>query len=250
MLLVDERTGSKELLKPLLLKGVPAELTHLEYGDFAIPMARGEQGKELTVGVELKVTQDLISSVNTGRFSGRQLKGLVTTYDRVWLLTEGDWKHTDEGLMTYRTFGNVFSPVRPPTMVRDLYARLLTLIVRGGLNYWHTRDREETILFLAALYHFWTDKDLDEHKSHLGAYNRDQDRALFVPTSQFVETIRTLPGVDTQRARAAEKYFDGCLTCAINASPEEWAEVETMDRNRKTRRFGMSAATKLRGSYK
>lgn len=250
MLLVDERTGSKELLKPLLNRGVPAEITHLMYGDFAIPDARGVLGAELTVGVELKVTTDLVASLNRGRFTGHQLKGLLTTYDRVWLLTEGDWRRTDEGLLTYRTFGRTYMPVRPPTMMRDLYARLLNLQVRGGLHYWHARDREETIDFLVTLHHYWTDKDLDEHKSHLGAHNRDVDRNLFVPTSQFVETIRTLPGVDTQRARAAEKHFKGCLTCAINASAEEWALIETIDRKQRSRKFGLSAASKMRESYK
>lgn len=224
MLLVDERNGSKELLKPLLMRGVPAEITHLEFGDFAFN-GRGEGGADITIGVELKTTQDLLSSLLKGRFSGHQLRGLVQTYDRVWLLTEGDWKATEEGLLTYRTFGRTYQAARPPTMVRDLYSRLINISVRGGAHYWHTQDREDTVLFLATLYHYWTDVSLDEHKSHLGIYNRDLDRSLLAPITLVRSIAAQLPGIGYGRSGAVAKMFKS-VEAMVNASEKEWRAIE------------------------
>src|SRR5689334_15702242 len=106
MLLVDPRIGSRDLLLPLQRFGVPAELSpvNMDAGDFAF-VGRGVNDAALTVGIELKETVDLVQSLRSGRFAGHQLPGLLRTYDRAWLLTEGMWRVGESGLLEVWRYG-------------------------------------------------------------------------------------------------------------------------------------------------
>ena len=215
MILVDARIGSIDLLKPLQRLGVPAESTHLEFGDVAFA-GRGENGQEVMIGVELKRLGDLISSLRSGRLQGHQLPGLLRAYDHSWLIIEGRWQTNRQGqLLLYRA--------RTPARLSfsELDKQLLTLELRGGLHVRHTAHRRDTLRTLVSLYRWWTDKALDEHKSHLAIY---QPMPL-LPISQFRQTISTLPGVGFTRSLAAEKRFR-TIRRAIDATEKRWTEVE------------------------
>lgn len=250
MLLVDERAGSKDLLKPLLDAGLSAELAMLEFGDVAF-LGRGEKGADLWVGVEFKELSELGDAINSGRLPGHQLPGMVRTYERRYLLVEGQWRTNDEGrLMRYdrrrQRFGAILG--MPPAV--EVQKRLMTYATRGGLAYWGTEDRRQTIDWLTTLYHFWTDRALDEHKSHIAIYNRDVDARLLQPTNQFRQTVSTFPGVGREFLDGAEKKFKGRVQRAVLADPGQWAEVVATDKHGKTKRFGMKRATKLVESLK
>lgn len=205
MLLVDERIGSKDLLAPLQKAGIPCELQHLEYGDVAF-VGRGIRDADVCIGVELKETRDLIACMRGARFAGHQLPGLIHTYDRAWLVTEGIWRASAEGVLEIMAGGwKTVSLGKQPIMAADLEAWLLTQIVRGGINYWHCPTRRDTIRFLSSLYHWWTHKSLEEHRSHQAIYLPPPDRASLIEPSPFVKAIVALvDGVGWDRATALE----------------------------------------------
>lgn len=241
MLLVDDRIGSKDLLAPLQRFGVPAMTAHLEFGDFAFE-GRGAGGKPVTIGVELKRAQDMLNSRFSGRLAGHQLEGLLNTYQRVWLVTEALWRASREGVLETWQFKKGrpgWYPLKVGArafMMRDLEKAILTYTIRGGMHYWHCSNKDDTVLFLSCLYHWWVDKDLDEHKSHLALYQQDLDKSLLVKPSQFRMTVATLPGVGMKKSYAVERHFGGSLARAITAPASEWAEIEGI---------GMKSATTI-----
>ena len=225
MLYVDDRVGSKDLLSPLRNFGVQAELMRLEYGDFAL-VGRGIQGRPVTIGIELKETRDLIKSLQSGRFAGHQLQGLLTTYDRAWLLTEGIWRASDEGVL--ETFYGGWRPVSVGTkriMARELEKWILTLVIRGGINHHHCATRTDTIRWLSVLYHWWCDKDMDEHKSQLAFHQPDLDRALLETPSLARRIAKELPGIGWEKSRAVEEHFGGSVLQMVNSPRENWREI-------------------------
>lgn len=233
---VDDRVGSKDLLPDLQRFGVPAELWHLPFADFAF-VGRGMHESPVVIGVELKETQDLIKSLQSKRFVGHQLRGLLDTYDRAWLLTEGTWTDSPEGvLMELSDFGwnAATAGNRQPIMTRSLDKQLLSITIRGGINHWHCPTRRDTIRFLSSLYHWWTDKELSEHRSHEALYHPPPDRAQMVDPSQFCLTVSTLPGIGWERARAAQEEF-GSIRKAINATAREWEHIPGIGKGIATR---------------
>ncbi len=115
-----------------------------------------------------------------------------------------------------------------------------------------TRKEQGFLLFLLALYRWWTDKDLDEHKSHLGVKTPDADRGMQLPMSDFRKGIQVLlPDVGYAASAAIE---DRCFDAELNRaswrklsflSVEEWAALEITDRKGKPRRLGESRAKRI-----
>lgn len=79
MIYVDDRAGSCELAHPLQQRGLPAELTRLDFGDVAF-VGRGEQDTPVWVGIEFKQLAEFVTSVRSERFQGYQLPGMRETY--------------------------------------------------------------------------------------------------------------------------------------------------------------------------
>lgn len=217
MMFVDPRIGSRDLLDPLQRFGVPAEIapTEMPYGDFAF-IGRGRADADVYIGVELKrMQQDLISSIRSKRFVGHQLGGLVGTdvraaaYDRVWLVTEGIWRSGDDGTLEVMSGGN-WTKTTPRIMTAEVEAWLLTITIRSGIFHWHAPTRRDTVRFLSSLYHWWTSKDLDAHRSHTAIYVPPPDRASLVEPSAFVKGLTGLVvGIGWQKAAAVERACDG-----------------------------------------
>lgn len=228
MLLVDDRIGSKDLLLPLQQYGVPCELQRLLFADFAF-IGRGIADAEIYIGVELKETRDLIASLQSARFPGYQLPGLQITYDRAWLLTEGIWRTGDEGVLeTLRGRGNWY-PVSATgssrIMASDLDSWILTQTIRGGISHWHASTRRDTLRFISTLYHWWTDKALDEHRSHQAIYLPPPDRAMLVPPSTFVKMASCLPGVGWEKAFALENVCNGSIAKLVELTVHDLQHI-------------------------
>lgn len=217
MILVDERVGSRDLHGALERQGVPVALAHLDYCDFAF-VGRGIEDEPITVGIELKrihgsdaTKADLITSLRSGRLAGHQLGGMQS-YDRAWLVTEGLWRGSDAGaLEVYERGGWVpLRNGRSTLMMRDIESELLTIVTRGGVGYWHCPTARDTVRFIATLYHWWTAKALDEHRSHEAIYLPPPDRAVFIEPSAFVKMIFAgIKGLGYDKALAIESHFGG-----------------------------------------
>lgn len=238
--LVDERIGSKDLAKPLGLHGIETEITHLDFGDIAF-LGRGEQDCTRDIGVELKTLGDCISSLRTGRLAGHQLPGLVKSFDYVWLVVEGYWRHDEQGrIVTFQGKDRGWRAASGNMLATELEKQLLTLEMQSGLHVRFTNSRRDTIRFLASLYRWWTDRDLDSHRSHLRVHHKP----TLVPISPERRTLTTLPGVGIIASAAIEKYFIEEGRCnllrAFQTAPEVWADILIGEK-----RLGTKAAMKI-----
>lgn len=244
-LLVDRATGSNELVEPLKRFGLPAELAHLEYGDIAF-MGRGEQGADLYVGIELKKVAELAQSLVTKRFQGHQLIGLTRDFDRRYLVIEGDYHHNERGqVVVFRGAGRP-KPLHAAANALVFEEQLINLQTRGGLWIRHTTGRRDTLRFIAAAFRYWTDKDLDRHKSHMAVYAPDVDPQLLAPSSDFRAAIqRWLPGVGFAASAAIERACAGKMRRLMLWGEREWAELAIPDGRGNPRKLGTKRARQI-----
>lgn len=252
MILVDPREGSKNLVKPLRDLGLPVKESHLDYGDLAF-MGRGEKGAKLFIGVEHKTISDLVSSMGTGRLQGHQIPGMTSAYDRRWLVVEGDWDKDSSGRVTKYASRGVRRPIKGAPLALELLKRLIVLNIRAGVNIWPSKSQRASLDFILALYRVWTDKDLDEHKSHTAIYAPDLDRGLLVPVSDFRKgLVSACPGVGFALSRTIEnrcydsKKGEGSWGKLLALTVDDLAALETTDRNGGTKRIGLSRARDIK----
>lgn len=240
MLLIDSRVGSKDLLKPMMKAGVEARLCELEFGDVAFT-GKGDKGAALEIAVELKTIGDLVSSLRSGRLAGHQLPGLLKTYDRVWLLIEGNWKHDDAGqIVTYWGPQRGWRPLPGRMTASELEKQVLTLENCGGLHTRYVGSRRDTVRFLTNLYRWWTDRDLDKHTSHLAVHTPPS----LLPVSDFRRAVMAWPGVGKKASRAAERAFK-TVRKAATVGQERWAALETQDDHGNVRKVGRKVADQI-----
>ncbi len=237
MIAVDSRAGSCELAEPLRAAGLPVESTRLEFGDL-FWVGRGEQGAPLAVGVEHKKLPDLVNSLNTDRLAGHQLTGMLRTYDRSYLVIEGQWEADADGrvVVPSRVRGR-WQPLKGAMLASALEQRVLTLAHRGGLQVRWTRDQAETVRFLSALYRFWVDRDLNKHSSHLAIHSPDLDRALLTPVSDARRVYAAFPYIGYTRSGAVERHFS-TVWDAVNASEKDWMHVDGIGKQLATKVVG------------
>ena len=241
MIFVDPRQGSQQLGESLLKAGLPIEPAdpQLPYGDLYF-VGRGIKGAGLNIGIEHKTVPDLVNSLQTARLQGHQLQGMREAepgqqpfYDHCWLVVEGRATYDRQGMLTRKQHNLGMS-------INELYKRLTVLHLCGGLNWVWFNTRRETVKWIEAFYQTWTDKDLDQHKSHLALY----EAPTLMPISQCVRTLSTLPGVGRRIAKSAEQAF-GSIKHAINYNAQTWANLEIIGDDGKPRAFGMSRANKV-----
>ena len=243
-LLVDTAVGSNEFEEPLRKLGLPVEPCHLDTGDFAF-MGRGEKGAPLFIGIEFKKIGELAQALNTDRLVGHQLLEMTPVYDRRYLIIEGDYHCNAAGeVVVFRGKG---APVRlpgaPPFVV--LEQRLFNLQTRAGLIVRHTTSRPNTLRTLLAWYRYWTDKDLDDHKSHLAIYAPDIDGELFAGVSDFRRAVKVLcPGIGDKGTKTVEQVVNGSMADLCKMTIEELAQLDMPSgKSGATKKLGRKRAT-------
>jgi hypothetical protein len=246
VILIDAATGSNEFEQPLRKLGLPVEVTHLESGDFAF-MGRGEKGAPLFIGIEYKKIGELAGSLNTERLQGHQLLEMVQHYDRRYLLIEGDFHSDANGrAVVFRGKGRAV-PLPGSVSAVVLEQRLFNLQVRGGLISRHTTTRADSLRVILAWYRYWTDKDLDEHKSHLAVYAPDIDGELFQGVSDCRKGIKTLcPGVGDKGSKTIELLCEGDFTKLVTWTIDDWADIDLPSgKDGATKKLGRKRATNI-----
>lgn len=228
MIALDNRAGSKDLYKPLLKLGLPAELMRLDSGDVVF-IGRGEGGAPVHIGVEYKKLQELVSSLRDDRLAGHQMPKMHGTtetpgaFDFSYLLIEGELLYDASGQLLKRCGHGRTRPMAGRMSVNELHKRLFVLHLRGGLNLlpWG-RSVGDSCQTLAALYRTWTDCDLDQHHSHIALYRPP----ALCPISEFRTFMQSFTGVGFSVSAAIEKHFGASLERAILAPKSEWVKIE------------------------
>lgn len=249
MLLVDDREGSKQLYTSLEKYGLPCELTRLDFGDVCF-VGRGEKGVPVNVGIEHKTIADVVTSLRNNRLSDHQLTGMRDLYKYCWLVIEGEPIYDGQGMLMRRVGRQKFKALG--MTITEMFKRLTVLHLCAGLNWLHFHTRRDTVRWIDAIYHTFTDKDLDKHKSHLGIY----EGPAIGHQSTFRRVLRPLPGVGNALLSVAEKKFvnkitgQPSITRAITASAKEWADLEMLSDKGRRVKFGNVKAEKLKESVK
>lgn len=240
MLYIDPRGGSCELVAPLKALGLPVDdSTYLPAGDIAFE-GRGVGGSPVLVGIEYKKLPDFIASARSERLQGIQLPGMVEALDNKWLFIEGELLYDSQGRLLKQTRRGL-KTLEGGMGVGELLKRIFVFHLSGGLTPWWTRNQGDTVTSVQMLYRVWTDKNLDQHSSHLGSYTAPTLRPISDERAVFMKW----PGIGVKASLAVERHFNGCIKRAVNAPAAEWAEIETKDDKGKTRRIGLANAGKI-----
>jgi ERCC4-type nuclease len=158
VIVVDYRTGSKELVPHLEKLGLECHVDTLEFGDFAFE-GFGPSGP-INVGIERKTIGDLVSCIVGGRYAGTQLPGMLATYQESYLIVEGTMQPGEHGeLMTYNGHSKSWQPYRFSKHNRERFTYsmvnryLLTLTRAAGVKVIKTHNMARTAQELYDLYH-------------------------------------------------------------------------------------------------
>lgn len=238
MILVDYRDGSKELIEPLLARGLPVVKDHLDAADVAF-VGRGVAGRPLLVGIEHKKVEDLMQSLRTNRMNAQAEKMIDNGMDIRLLFIVGSQRFDKQGRMLKRVGRAAFRPI-PGIGHGELMKRLYTLQFCTGLSWQWFEYASGAIRAIELLYRTLTDKDLDQHTSHLAPY----EPGRIVPMSQMRRTLSTLPGISRQFSKAAETKFV-TLKRAFLADQAAWAALEATDDHDRKRRLGDKTAERV-----
>lgn len=236
MILIDPRTGSKDLLEPIRKRvNCDVKLFTLNSGDVAFE-GNGPNGRVM-VGVERKTIKDMMGSIRSDRLAGLQLRRMSVEYDIVYVLVEGIFRPSDDG--TLQTWGRVkgqkrgaFVNLTLATKARAHRAQtyryseydkhICTLENKKNVIILRSSSPVETAWQIANRYDWWS-KQWEDHQSDEAI--KHQAVVSFMPVSPLRRFAMDLPGVGWKRSRAVERHF-GSIERAVMASAEDWAEVE------------------------
>jgi ERCC4-type nuclease len=229
MLCVDNRAGSSKLIP--LLKGLGCEVESgiYPYGDVNF-LGYGANGDPVSVGVEVKSIEDVIACIQSGRFAGHQLPGLLQCYDHIWLLVVDDYRPRQrDGVLEYRKEGRgggmywSESCGRQRTVLwRDVESWLMTIQIMGGIRVHQEPDYMHAALWLKNTANWFA---RDEHKSHKVIYGTKEifpDHALLLKPTLERRVAAQLPGIGEKRSADVARVFP-TLEDMVKASPKDWA---------------------------
>ena len=221
MIYIDNRTGSKELY-PLFPRG-SAELTHMEYADFMFT-GHYDEG-DIVIGVERKRIEDFVNCMCSGRFSGRQLIGMLNSYHYLYLVIEGMFRANPKNgvLEVWRKGGwQEYTAGKRRFMARDIWAFMNTIQVVCGIHCYHCSRETDTVQYIMALHHWWT-KEYAEHRGHLQPHT---GTVVELSKQSLVRRVAAqLDGIGWEKAKAMDQRF-GSVAELVMASPEELLEIE------------------------
>lgn len=242
MIRIDQRVGSGELEKYFRPYGVKTEKTKLDYGDFDFE----GQGPKGLCGVvfERKRIEDLVDSMQSNRLTGHQLPGIARNYDYGYLIIEGAWRSSTEGLLEIPGRWGVDVRRIPARAVRNF---VMGLTLRGGLIPWRTWNQEETVEFIVDQYRMW-EKPWAEHTSHEAIYAPAEATGSMTvirsrPMSRAEKIAMQLPGLDGKARYAAQKFKTPLSL--ITAKEGDWARMPWKTKKGQDRLLGAVTAKKI-----
>ena len=247
MIHLDPRRGSGDLL-PLFPPNT-ATLRTLEFGDAAW-VGSGPEDLPVLIGAEIKRLEDVLQCIGNGRFIGHQLPGLVNSFNSAYLIVEGVWRRDRDGIMvTPRRRGDGTSYWVPVTlgrrnfMTRDFEGWLTTVEQFGRIKVRRSENRRGTVATVLDLYHWWTEKEYNRHRS-LCAFDNSQDREAPMLKPGLVRRVAAqLPGVGWERSHHVAQAFPSVHALA-NASEKDWAGIKWQTGGR-NQGIGMGIARKV-----
>jgi ERCC4-type nuclease len=224
MILIDSRTGSKELAPYIRRIGVPCELANLEFGDCALE-GNGPKGP-IAVGIERKTLHDMLHSVDDSRYSAHQRPGMLKMYDKSFLIVEGNWRpHDPDGTLMESHNGGSWGQCRYRSQ-RVMYSKLrryLFSVQLSGVPVLYTRDLFHTAYDICECFHYFQ-KRWESHTSlievqKLNIPALDGKPKLVRRWAADLENVGTLLSIE------AERQFKTPISLA-QSSESDWLRIK------------------------
>jgi ERCC4-type nuclease len=245
MIQIDKRAGSINLVQPLRRLGCEVEEVTMPFGDAAF-VGWGANGDPVSVGIEVKSIEDIIACIQSGRFSGHQLPGLIASYDHVWLLIVSDYRaRARDGVLEYRKEGRgggqywTESCGRQRTVFwRDVESWLMTCQIMGGIRVHCVPDYPAAAAWLKHTASWFS---RTEHKSHQVVYGSKEmfaDQALLVKPTLARRVAAQLPYIGVKRSAEVARQFH-TVAAMVEATPKDWLGVEGVGKTIATKIFNV-----------
>lgn len=204
---------------------IPVQEVELPYGDMSWT-GNGPDGIPLLVGIERKTIPDLIGVIHDGRFAGHQLPGLSRSYNKVYLVVEGEHRSGTGGELLVRRGRDWAPPPGKPIQHSAIQNWLTTAEMCAGLYLKETASLQDTARFLFQRYQ-WFQKDWDEHRSHLAFDDSNELREIIQtdwPTL-LRRVAKELPGIGWKKSKTVEAFFGDTYTM-FQATVQDWMKIE------------------------
>jgi ERCC4-type nuclease len=231
MILLDDRVGSRHLLKPLREMGLPVKLVRLNAGDAAF-FGHGPNGR-IRVCIEVKRLDDMLGSFLTKRLAKqlRKMHQSSTTPPSLWLILQGEYREGRDGLIEKargRDKWKTWQRASTSFPWESLTGTLLTLMTRAKMEVLHTRSDKETARMIGLLYRWWG-KPWDRHHSHMGVVEDfpamwGADPFLRRRPTPLEEFASLLPKIGLKRSEFVARKF-GTVDRAVRAPMSEWVTI-------------------------
>jgi ERCC4-type nuclease len=219
MILIDNRTGSKELAPKI----TGAKLGRLEFADVAFVGMIGT--RPVQIGIELKKLPDLISCIRNGRFAGHQLPGMQRDYDFIYLIVQGIHKRGKDGLLETPRRGGWKAYAHGGAMSwAALQSWYTTMEAKAGVRIRFTRNQSETIRIIRSLYTWWTIKKWEDHRSHM-VFDSSAAPAAVLHHPLIRRIAKELTGVGWEKSAAVAKHFK-TVGAVMSATEKQWQAIE------------------------
>ena len=228
---VDDRIGSKELA-PLIAKlGLTTKTRRLEFGDFAFWSPDGlPEDRGGFIGIERKTIRDMVSSIQSGRYSGHQLPGMLELYDVSYLIVEGRYKRDPYNRCLCLPTANQSwtNKVWKSELFdfRALDAYLNTIRLKTPVQVIKTENPQQTAMEVYILWHWFTARRWSSHKGHEGFHSSALPIVGNIRPSGFRQVVKELPYIGWERSKQVEEAFGGSLRRAFNAKPGAWSTID------------------------
>lgn len=225
---VDYREGSGKFTRPLVRMGLPARTRTLEYADFAWT-GNGPWG-HARVGVERKTVSEIVGALGGDkRFARRQLPGLLTSYDYVWLIVEGPANpDAHSGLLMW---GNREAGYTRQRYMYSAYKRYLqTIAVKGRVFVEPSYSFTETLWLLESLYGWWQ-ASWNSHRSTYEVDETEPDSAITAERTLVRKMANQLPGVSWTRSLGVSRTF-GSPEEMCGATVAQWMKALGVEKGR------------------
>jgi ERCC4-type nuclease len=232
MIQIDKRAGSINLVQPLRRLGCEVEEVTMPFGDAAF-VGWGANGDPVSVGIEVKSIEDIIACIQSGRFAGHQLPGLLASYDHVWLLIVDEYRPRGrDGVLEYRKEGRgggqywSESCGRQRTVFwRDVESWLMTMAICGGIRIHQEPDYEHAAMWLKMASNWFSRETHKSHKVIQGTKQLFPDAALLVRPTLARRVAAQLPGIAEIRSAAVAARFK-TLESMVTATEKDWRQVD------------------------
>ena len=221
MIYIDDRAGSRELLKHL-----PSQTTCVKRLDFGDACFEGNGPSErLHIGYEIKSIPDAIQCMQTGRLAGYQLPGMRKRYSISYLVLHDRARATRDGALEFKRASKSRAWLQPhsPTLWADFISWLLTLELQGGARVIMTSDLAECASVILAHYRWWQ-KPWDAHAS-LRVFDDSVQHARFHEPTTLRKMAAQLPQIRWHRSKAIAHAFASPAHMCL-ADEKQWREIE------------------------